>query len=338
MAVEPHLGRESVALSTVDREAVATVLGVDLEDGVVEVDVSIAAGRSFHGIAWRAQGGDCYESFYLRSHQNGNPDAIQYTPVINDMAAWQLYHGAGFWNAVRFPVDEWFTIRVEFEGQAATMSLDGEQVLHTRLRQPARSGAFGVFVLEGGLHLAELRFAQGATVAPVPAAPTDPGAVAAWDVSEPFAEANVPETLEPPDLTWTRLEAEPTGLTNLARAHGISGGMNTVYVRTTIASDRARRQPLELGFSDRVVVFLNGERIYRGDDTYRSRDYRFLGSIGWYDTLYLPLVAGENELVVAVSEDFGGWGIQARTYERINDRSQPVGTELPLPRQNAADD
>ncbi len=144
VTVEPHLGRESLAVSsTLDHEAVATVLGADLEDGVIEVDVAIAAGRSFHGVAWRVQGGDRYESFDLRSHQNGNPDAIQYTPVINEMAAWQLYHGDGFWNAVEFPVDEWLTIRVEFEGQAAAMSLDGEQVLHTRLRQPARAGAFG---------------------------------------------------------------------------------------------------------------------------------------------------------------------------------------------------
>ncbi|HEY8238784.1 MAG TPA: hypothetical protein VIF63_05055, partial [Candidatus Limnocylindrales bacterium] len=50
----------------------------------------------------------------------------------------------------------------------------------------------------------------------------------------------------------------------------------------------------------------------RGDDTYRSRDYRFLGSIGWYDTVYLPLHEGENDLAIAVSEDLGGWGIQAR--------------------------
>jgi len=42
------------------------------------------------------------------------------------------------------------------------------------------------------------------------------------------------------------------------------------------------------------------------DDTYRSRDYRFLGSIGYFDTLHLPLVEGENDLVVAVSEDLGG--------------------------------
>ena len=49
-----------------------------------------------------------------------------------------------------------------------------------------------------------------------------------------------------------------------------------------------------------------------GADEYRSRDYRFLSSIGWWDSLYVDLEAGENELVVAVSEDFGGWGLQAR--------------------------
>ena len=43
-----------------------------------------------------------------------------------------------------------------------------------------------------------------------------------------------------------------------------------------------------------------------------NRDYRFLGSIGWWDSVFLPLQAGRNELVVAVSEDLGGWGVQAR--------------------------
>ncbi len=76
------------------------------------------------------------------------------------------------------------------------------------------------------------------------------------------------------------------------------------------ASDAVRA--LELGFSDRAIVYLNGQPLFRGDDTYRSRDYRFLGSIGWFDTVYLPLRAGENELIVAVSETLGGWGLQAR--------------------------
>ena len=99
---------------------------------------------------------------------------------------------------------------------------------------------------------------------------------------------------------------------NLARVQGIRDGRNTALARTTIHAEHARTRLLELGFSDRAVVYLNGVALYRGDDTYRSRDYRFLGSIGWYDSLHVPLVEGENELVVAVSEDLGGWGVQAR--------------------------
>ena len=64
---------------------------------------------------------------------------------------------------------------------------------------------------------------------------------------------------------------------------------------------------LDFGFSDRVRVYLNGRLLFQGDDTYRSRDYRFLGSIGYFDALYLPLRKGENELLMAVSEDLGGW-------------------------------
>ena len=111
---------------------------------------------------------------------------------------------------------------------------------------------------------------------------------------------------------WTTLEAEPSGLVNLARTTGIVGDRNTVLARATIHSEHARTRSLAFGFSDRAVVYLNGHALYRGDDTYRSRDHRFLGSIGLWDTLYLPLEAGANELVVAVSEDFGGWGVLAR--------------------------
>ena len=64
--------------------------------------------------------------------------------------------------------------------------------------------------------------------------------------------------------------------------------------------------------SDRVRVYLNGRLLFRGDDNYQSRDYRFLGSIGYFDSLYLPLAKGGNELLIAVSEEMGGWGIQAK--------------------------
>jgi hypothetical protein len=94
---------------------------------------------------------------------------------------------------------------------------------------------------------------------------------------------------------------------------GIVLGKNTVLARTMVAAERDGIWRLDFGFSDRVRLFLNRRLIYRGDDGQGSRDYRFLGSIGYYDALYLPLVRGENEIVLAVSEDHrGGWGVQAR--------------------------
>ena len=38
-------------------------------------------------------------------------------------------------------------------------------------------------------------------------------------------------------------------------------------------------------------------------------DFRYLGTIGLFDELYLPLKQGANDLWFAVSESFGGWGI-----------------------------
>jgi hypothetical protein len=141
------------------------------------------------------------------------------------------------------------------------------------------------------------------------------GTLRSWEVSDAFPEDALEQALTGA-RTWTPIESEPSGLLNLARVHGIRDGRNTVLARTTIESPRAETRLLELGFSDRAVVHLNGRPLFRGSDAYRSRDYRFLGSIGWYDALYLPLEAGANDLVVAVSEDFGGWGVQARLAER----------------------
>jgi len=288
--------------------------GVELSDGVIELDLAMTAERSFHGINWRIRGDDC-EAFWVRPHQVGNPDAIQYTPVTNGQSSWQLFTGEGFWHPTEFPIGGWFTIRVAFAGDRLQGHVAGELVLPcTRLRHGASSGGLGISFTGGTLHVGGLRYSDEAPVLPdLPAEPRVPGAIERWEVSEAFAEAEIGSYAA---RSWTRLEAEPSGLLDLARVNALTEAKNTVYARATIASDEAHRAPLELGFSDRAIVFLNGERLFRGSDGYRARDYRFLGSIGWFDTVYLPLVVGDNELVVAVAEDFGGWGLQARLAEQ----------------------
>ena len=59
-------------------------------------------------------------------------------------------------------------------------------------------------------------------------------------------------------------------------------------------------------------VYVNGKIVYAGQRVFRSRDYRYLGTIGYFDAVYLDLKEGENEVVFAITETFGGWGLRAR--------------------------
>jgi len=72
---------------------------------------------------------------------------------------------------------------------------------------------------------------------------------------------------------------------------------------------------LNFGYSDTAAVFVNGALVYKGDNTYMSRDYRYLGTIGLFDSVALPLKSGENEVWIAVTEAFGGWGIMGQLVD-----------------------
>jgi hypothetical protein len=323
-ATEPepaqHLGRACIHVEA----PLPIFVDVELLDGAIELELAVTRERSFHGVVWRGRDAENYESFFVRPHQVGNPDAIQYTPVFNGISSWQLYHGPGYWAPIPFPIGEWFRIRVVFAGERAEAyvgDLQAPALSIGELRLPVQAGRIGILAGGPGLHLAGFSYDASGAVdlgpPPPPAPVAQEGIVPAWSISDAFPEQALAagEALDEASLaerTWTELPSEPSGLVDLARVNGIRGRRNTVFARTVIQSERAQTKRMDFGFSDRAVVYLDGRALYRGNDSYRSRDYRFLGSIGYFDTLYLPLAEGENELVVAVSEDFGGWGVQAR--------------------------
>jgi hypothetical protein len=144
--------------------------------------------------------------------------------------------------------------------------------------------------------------------------------VRTWRVSAPFAESLVKGVSEleavPGAATWTTLDTEERGIANLARLTGNASGHNTVVAAITITSDRARNVPVRFGFSDRVRVFLNGRMLYAGNDGFGTHDPDFLGIVGLFDEVALPLKRGPNELWFAVSETFGGWAITADLPDR----------------------
>ena len=96
-------------------------------------------------------------------------------------------------------------------------------------------------------------------------------------------------------------------------------GTKLVYARTFIDAARDEVRKLAIGYSDEVSVFLNGRILYRGRSAQYFRDPAFLGIVSAdNDAVYLPLVRGRNELVLAVSELGGGWGFVCRLEQAVS--------------------
>ncbi|HEV8270685.1 MAG TPA: hypothetical protein VGQ04_05225, partial [Chitinophagaceae bacterium] len=137
-----------------------------------------------------------------------------------------------------------------------------------------------------------------------------------WQVSNSFKEEvlkdkNMLDASLVKKLSWKKLSIENGGFANLARLYPVTDS-NTVLAKITVVSDKDQLKKLDIGYSDRVKAFCNGQAIYSGNNSFRTRDYRYLGTIGYFDAIYLSLKKGENTIILAVSETFGGWGVMGK--------------------------
>jgi hypothetical protein len=319
--IEEHQGQQSLFI----QGGGAVIHDSEFMDGIIEYDVVLPDERGFTGAVWRWQDWVNYEEFYLRPHQSGNPDANQYTPVFNGLAGWQLYHGPGYGAPVEYVFKEWQHVKIVVSGQQAEVYLVNMEQPLLFIPELKREPLKGLVGISAGF-FAPARFAnfnftamdQPPLVGPAPElVDTPPGTVTSWLVSNIFDEAVLAgkTRLAVGDKTshiWVDLNSESTGITNLARVAAIGENANTVFARVVVNSEKRQVKLVQFGYSDRVRVYLNDLLLYTGNNTYRSRDYRYLGTIGYFDELYLSLKKGRNELWFAVSESFGGWGLQAR--------------------------
>lgn len=313
-----HLGREGLYLVG----GTAWLKDVDFLDGVIELDMAATGETGFHGVRFRAVEPTEHEHVYLRPHLSDRPDAVQYNPIFHGVSGWQIYADERYVQQVTIPVDRWVHVRVAVRGERMELSVDGQRLVFPHLVREPAVGAVGVNSSGAGVWFANVEVYPDADVAfssdPGASAPEfdRTGVVRSWRVSEVFDESLVDGATELPSslregLSWESVEPEVRGIANLARLRGRSDG-NTVFAAVTLRTDRARTVPLDIGFSDRVRVFLNGRQLFAAADAFASRDYRFLGTIGFFDTVFLPLEPGDNEVWLAVSETFGGWGVAAR--------------------------
>jgi len=316
--VEAHLGRTALKLTggRVWRD------DIQFGDGVIEFDVAFEERIGFIGPMWRAERDNRFEELYLRSHLSGKPDAVQYTPVENGLSAWQIFSDANAAAAIDMKYGEWNRVKIVVQGDKADFyfNADTPQLHIPDLKTDIASGRVGLRASGPGggfAYFSNVTFRplddDEAIAGEAKETPDTPsGLIAEWEVSSPFPEDKVSNSLKLSDanddgLEWRKLSVETNGIANLARLSGNDDGADTVFVRMALRSDRKQMKELHFGYSDRVRIYLNGKRVYFGNAGWRVRDYRFLGTVGFFDSVGLDLKKGDNELLVAVSETFGGW-------------------------------
>ena len=315
----------------------------EMRDAVIDVDAATPALRGFFGFDVRIDNdGANYEEIYLRQHKSGQPDAMQYTPVLKTGRNWQIYNGPGFTGAVDIPKDVWFHMRLEVAGAQAKLyvkDMDKPALVIDDLKSGVQKGQVALYDLTGATYFSnfEIRTTpEAAWERRLP--PMPPNTLTRWSLSPSYdaLARNLERPLSPQEsdaIHWQDVEAEPPGFVviyrylqaphprvtfqgDFSKRLEPQPGMKVAYARTTIDSDRDQVKKLYIGYSDDVSVFLNGKILYRGRSAQGFRDPGFLGIVNpENDAVYLPLKKGHNELMLAVSELGGGWGFICRLVD-----------------------
>ena len=288
-------------------------------NGTIEYDIYLKEVQAFPGVYFRINGSDA-EHFYVRPHQSGNPDANQATPLTKGISPWQLYYGEKYAFPYKYHYDDWTHVKLVVEGDRAQVYLDHSEKpnLSWQLFHIPKEG--GISLTGGnaqGMHLANIKMDKDKheiiDFEPLERKPIE-GLIPEWQLSDKFEENLMDDPQGISSLINGRKwggkikveEGTAANISRLVERYDDSPG-NTVFAKVEIDASEDTLRLFEFGYSDRVVVVLNGNPVYRGNNGYRSRDYRYLGTIGLFDAVYLDLKKGKNTLLLAVSEDFGGW-------------------------------
>ena len=95
-------------------------------------------------------------------------------------------------------------------------------------------------------------------------------------------------------------------------------------MKTTIASDRKQTKTGDIGWTRELWVFVNGKLVYADKNLFEvegSRKFPDARCSLENGTATLTLEPGENEIAVALANNFFGWGLMLRVGD-------PEGVQL----------
>jgi len=317
---------EKAKIENIDgRQAItgtAVLIGDAFENGIIEMEFKTNGTRAFPGVTFRDDAAGNGESIYVRPHRSGQHDAIQYAPTYNKQTGWQLYYGAGYTASLNIPGNQWMTLRIEVNNSKARVFLNDMNspvLLIPTLKGTSEPGR--ILVSDGGkgVYLANFRMKKTSDLhfPETTAEPKPADGLLSWHISKPFAIDDPAgknlSSLNMANTTWRPVELEPSGLVNLSRYLPLVNDQpSLVYAKAILKSNKKKKVKLEFGYSDDITIFHNKHPIYSGKASFHSREPQFNGLVGYNDAIYLDLDKGENEILLQLTENFGGWGFMMR--------------------------
>lgn len=301
----------------------ASLKNVQFTNGTIEVDIYANSIRSFAGITFRKQN-DNMEEVYMRMHKSSQVDAVQYTPILNNESNWQLFKE--YQAQVTFKNTGWNTLRIDVNNQSAVVFVNNEKVLTVdHLRTDQNNGGIGLFALFSN-RFSNFKFTPKNTVEEIeksskPSVDPDPSIIREWAITK--AKPYKAETVHFDDFLkekYNTVETEASGLLAISKylKKPSSGNFERnaeayIVASTSIQTDQEETKLFSFDYSDKIIVYLNGKILFKGNNAFRAKGVQYMGHIDINTNhLYLPLKKGINKIHCVVIDQANGWGLMAK--------------------------
>jgi len=304
----------------------AALKGISFSDGTIEFDVN-TIGRGAPGIAFRQQDEKNFELVYLRPDPNcpAFRACIQYAPQTHGVLLWDFF--PQYENRAPLRENGWNHIKMVVSGRRMRVFVNDATSPTLEVGRLEGDAMTGGLRLQGPGTFANMVITPGAVegLSPEPArdpSDVDRGLVRNWRLSPFSALPNGKDPMydEMPGASqaWKSISTERGGLANLSREYGVplhEPNRAVAWLKTTISSDRKQAKKVDIGWTREVWVFVNGKLVYADKNVFdsdaarKAPDGRCSLENGAFS---LPLEAGDNEVAVALANNFFGWGLMLR--------------------------
>lgn len=295
------------------------------KDGTIEFDVESILPEFAQSIYFHRKDEKEQEIVYLRVGTIGNKltnSAIQYTPYFDGINMWDMY--PQYQGPAPIKGGDWNHIKLVISGHQMRVYMN--QNPRPVLEIPKLEGNLkeGSIAFEGSSYIANVQIKPNETEGLSPLEGVDlsnheSNYLRKWAISSPVdfppgTEAFLGNQPKPENFTDS-LSAERDGFINLTRKFGGNKSRKVIWLKTKLIAKENVKTKLQLGFSDEVWVYLNNQTVFVDKNLFQQAAMRKYpeGRMSKDNASFgINLRQGENELLIAVANDFYGWGIIAR--------------------------